>query len=140
VTLGALVTLWLGACSGDGATGPGGIPATPEGTYALNTVDSKPLPFMMYSDTGFTLEVTAGSIAITSNGKWVSKITSRETVAGFASTYIDSTWGTWVVAGGTATFTNAESQVISNVSWTATEVTVNDVDGTTTRKIVYKKS
>lgn len=95
---------------------------------------------MMYSDTGFTLEVTAGSIAITANGRWVSKITSRETVAGYASTYIDSTWGTWTAANRLATFINTETQVTSSVSWTATEVTVNEIEGTTARKIVYKKN
>jgi hypothetical protein len=148
VTLAALTTLWLGACGSDGGTtgpngpnGPNGpsAPATPEGNFTLNMIDSKTLPFSMYADTGYTLEIMGGSIAITANGKWVSKITSRETVAGFASTYNDSTFGTWVVSGTTASFTNTETAVVSNVTWTASDVTVNEVSGSVTRKIVYKK-
>lgn len=140
LTLSVLTMLWLGACGKDGATGLNGAPATPEGMYSLSTIETKSLPYTMYADTGYTLEITSGLISITSDGKWVSKITSRETVAGFASVYIDSTFGTWTVAASTAAFTNTETQVISNVSWTARDVTVNEVDGAVTRRIVYRKS
>ena len=138
MTLGALVTLWLGACSGD-ATGPD-VPATPEGSYSLSTIEAKPLPYSMYADTGYTLEVTSGSLAINSNGKWVSKITSRETVAGNVSTYVDSTFGTWIVAQGAATLTNAETSTTSSATWTKADVTVSEVDGSVTLKVVYRKN
>jgi hypothetical protein len=139
VTLGAALTLWLGACSGDSATGPK-VPATPEGNYSLTSVDARAVPYMMYSDTGFTLEVTAGSIAINSNGKWVAKVTSRETIAGYASMYVDSTFGTWTSASGAATLINTETQATASATWTATEVTINQVEGTTTRKVIYRRN
>jgi hypothetical protein len=151
--------LWLGgvaaavlaitACGkGDSPTGPGGAPATPVGAYTLLTIDAKELPFTMYSDTGYTLEIQSGSLSVTSTagtttgGKWVAKVIQRETVAGFVSTYNDSTFGTWTLPAGatTAVFTNAESNTASSVTWTSADATVTDVDGTTTHRSVYKRN
>jgi hypothetical protein len=138
----------MGACGkADSPTGPGGTPvapppATPVGSYTLQTIDAKAMPYTMYAEPDYTLQVASGTIAITTNGKWVSKFVTTETVAGNVSTYSDSTYGTWTVATGTtvAVFINSETSVTSNGSWTAIDVTVNDVDGATIRKIVYKKN
>jgi hypothetical protein len=137
MTLGLLATLSLSACSGDGATAPG---ATLVGNYTLSTIDSKPLPYSVFADTGYTLDIVSGSLSIDSNGKWVSKITSRETVAGYMSTYNDSTFGTWTAASGTATLMNVETSVGSSATWTQADVTVSEVDGANTRKVVYRKN
>jgi hypothetical protein len=136
-TLIALGTL-LQACGG--GDGPSGVPATPQGEYTLNMIEQKALPYAWYTEPDYSLEVTAGSISIKADGKWVAKITSRETVAGFVSTYNDSTFGTWTSANGTASLTNAESSTISSATWTGADVTVTDVEGTTTRKILYRKN
>ena len=140
-TLGAIGTLLLVAACSDGPTGPS-IPPTPVGTFVLNTIESKALPYAMFADSGYKLEITSGTLAITVNGKWVSKITSRETVVGFASTYIDSSFGTWTVPSGatTAVLINTETNITSNATWTASDVTVNEVDGTIARKIVYRRN
>lgn len=141
MTLAMLGTLLQACGKGDsGGTGPNNPPATPAGNYTLNQIDSNTLPYKMYADTGYTLEVMSGSIAINANGKWVSKLTTRETVAGYASTYNDSTFGTWTAANGSASLTNAETTVISTATWTSADVTVSEVDGSKTRKIVYKKN
>ena len=131
------------ACSkGEGTTGVAAPPPTPVGNYTLSTIDAKTLPYMMYADTGYTLEVSGGTLAVTTAGKWVSKLTTRETVAGNVSTYSDSTFGTWSLPTGSkiAVFVNTETGVTSNATWTATDVTVNDVDGATTRKIIYRRN
>lgn len=127
------------AC-GDGSTGPGGS-GTAEGNYTLSTVDAKPLPYMMYSDTGYTLEVMSGSLAINVGGKWVAKFVQRETVAGNVSTYSDSTFGTWTLSSASQTVTlfNTETSVSASATWTASDITVTEVDGTVTRKIVYRR-
>ena len=135
----------MSACGkGDSPTGPAVTPPppTPVGSYTLNTIDAKTLPYTMYADTGYTLQVASGTISIATTGKWVSKFVTTETVAGNVSTYSDSTYGTWTVATGStvAVFINSETNVTSNGSWTAVDVTVNDVDGTTIRKIVYRKN
>lgn len=133
------------ACSkGEGPTGPA-IPATPVGTYTLLTIDTKALPYLMYADTGYTLEISSGTLTVTSGARWVSKIVQRETVAGNVSTYSDSTFGTWALptgstAPGSATFVNAETNASTTVTWTATDITVDDKDGTTTRRVVYRRN
>ncbi len=147
LTLGVAAVLAVTvACSGDGVTGPGSneppAPATPVGVYTLSTVDAKTLPWTMFADTGYTLEIQSGTLDISANGKWVSKVTSRETVAGFVSIYNDSTFGTWTVATGskTAVLTNAETNQTSNATWTATKATVVQLDGATSHTIVYTKN
>ena len=133
--------LAITACGGDGPTGPS-VPATPEGAFTLQTIDAKSLPFTMYADGAYTLEVQSGTLSITANGKWVAKATTRETVAGIVSVYNDSTFGTWTQVQGskTAALVNTESSTTSNATWGATDITVTEVDGTTTRRIVYRRN
>lgn len=136
------------ACAGgsDGKTGlptgpdgPGAA-STPVGEYALSTIDAQPMPYKMYDAPGYTLEILSGTISIMANGKWVSRLNSRETVDGFASAYNDSTFGTWTGAAGSASLTNQETNVVSSATFTQTEITVTDVDGTTKRKSLYRKT
>ncbi|MDA1081207.1 MAG: hypothetical protein O2973_05945 [Gemmatimonadetes bacterium] len=152
------LTLWTAAvlavtsaCSaGKDVTAPGGSdnpggsngPATPVGSYTLSTVDAKPLPWTMYADTGYTLQLQSGTLAITADGKWVSKVVSLENVAGNLSTYSDSTFGTWTVAPGakTAVITNVETNSTSSATWTSTAATVVQLDGATSHTIVYTKN
>lgn len=140
-TLAAIGMLWLGACAGESATGPS-TPVTPEGSFTLSTIDSKVLPFSMFADTGYTLEVLSGSLTVTPDHRWVSRMTTRETVAGNVSTYSDSTFGTWSATQGstTASLLNTETNVISNATWTSTDITVTDVDGGVTRRILYLRN
>lgn len=149
VTLTTLITLTLAACSGDKMTGPNQAPApaTPVGAYTLTTVDAKGLPWTMYAATGYTLEIQGATLNVTADGKWASKSVTRETVAGFVSTYTDSTFGTWAAAAGTASsattktavFTNAETSQASSVSWTVTGLTVQQLDGATTHAYAYAR-
>ena len=140
-----LALLAVTACSkGEGATGPS-VPTTPQGDYSLRTIDAKALPYTMYADTGYTLEIQSGTLTVTTGGRWVSKIVQRETVAGTVSTYSDSTFGIWALpmgstAPGTATFLNAETNVSTTVTWTATDITIDDKDGAVIRRVVYRRS
>lgn len=117
-------------------------PGTPVGTYTISTIDAKALPWTMYADTGYTLEVQSGTLSITADAKWVAKTTTRETVAGFVSIYNDSTFGTWATSGGgkTAVLTNVESGSTSSVTWTTTAATVVQLDGATSHTIIYTKN
>jgi hypothetical protein len=147
VTVVAIVALIASACAGDTVAAPGDppgdqTPATPVGSYTLVTVDAKALPWTMFADTGYTLEVQGATLAITSDGKWVSKVVQRETVAGFVSTYNDSTFGTWTATASSksAVLTNAETATTSSAAWTATGLTVQQLDGATTRAYAYTRS
>ena len=141
VIAGAVLTVTAACGKSDGPTGPS-TPATPEGTYTLTSIDAHAMPYTMFADTGYTLEIQSGTLTVAAGGRWVSKIVQRETVAGFVSTYSDSTFGTWSVPVGTKTavFTNTETKTASNVTWTSGDITVNDVDGATTRKVLYKRN
>lgn len=141
MTLAAAGMLWLGGCAGESATGPS-TPVTPEGSFTLSTIDSRVLPYSMFADTGYTLEVTSGTLSITPNQRWVARMTTRETVAGNVSTYSDSSFGTWSATQGstTAALLNAETNVISNATWTLTDITVTDVNSGVTRQIRYLRN
>lgn len=117
----ALVVL-LAACGE--VTGP----KSPVGTYALSSVDAKPLPATMYADTGYTVEVTAGTIALTADLKYTSSVTTRETVDGNVSTYIDRFSGTWAQAGSTITLTPTRGPTQS-ATLSGTRLTVTQSDG-----------
>jgi hypothetical protein len=143
--------LTLAGCSGsDKMTGPSEppAPATPAGAYMLATVDAKGLPWTMYAATGYTLEIQSATLNVTADGKWVSKSVTRETVDGFVSIYTDSTFGTWTVTGAVASnaatksamFTNAETSQTSSITWTATGLTVQQLDGATTHAFAYTRN
>lgn len=140
-TLVAIGMLWLGACASESATGPS-TPSTPEGSFSLSMIDTKALPYSMFADTGYALDVMSGSLSITPDRKWVSRMTTRETVAGNVSTYSDSAFGTWsTVQGSTsASLLNAETNVISAATWTSTDITVTDVTNGVTRRILYRRN
>lgn len=140
-TLVAMGMLWLGACASESATGPS-TPVTPEGSFSLSMIDTKALPYSMFADTGYALDVMSGSLSITPDRKWVSRMTTRETVAGNVSTYSDSAFGTWsTVQGSTsASLLNAETNVISTATWTITDITITDVTNGVTRRILYRRN
>jgi hypothetical protein len=134
----------MAACSNGGPTGPGDdtTPPTPVGAYTLARVDQQALPWTMYSASDYTLEVQAATLTITADGKWVSKYTTRETVAGFVSIYADSSFGTWTATASTkiAVLTNAETLETSSASWTAGSVTVQQLDGATVHVYNYDRN
>lgn len=110
------------ACSKDNApTSPTKNPSptdTVAGSFALSTVDTKALPFAIASDPGnYSLEITAGTAVLQSTGQFTMTITSRETVAGYASTYIDSTSGTWTQQAGAVVFTIPATSATSVAAW-----------------------
>jgi hypothetical protein len=130
----------IAACKGD-ATGPG-VPRTPVGNYAMTSINQRTLPFPMYSDTLYSLDVESGTLAITTDGKWWAKTTTRENVAGNISTYVDSTFGTWTQPSGstsTAVLLNTETQTTANASWTSSDLTLVQVESGTTYTILYRR-
>lgn len=103
-------------------------PTTPVGTFTLATVNTKALPATMYADTGYTVEVTAGSITVTADKKYAGSVTVRETVDGKASIYVDHPAGSWTQAGNAITLTPTGGAAQSG-TWSATSLTVTTSDG-----------
>lgn len=105
------------------------VQKSPEGNYAIATVNGKPLPAALFSDTGgYTLEITSGSLSLTSDGKYSSVMGFRQTLPGAVSTYSDSTGGTWVRNGGNVQFTETSTGLMLTAAWADSRITVTDTN------------
>jgi hypothetical protein len=122
----AAASIFLVACGSDSSpTGPGGQ-KSPNGSYAISTINAAPLPVAIFSDTGgFKLEVTSGTITLTATGTFTIVTNFRETLPGVNDTYTDSTGGTWAMTPGTSTivFTNSADNTQDQATWTSGQLT-----------------
>jgi hypothetical protein len=93
------------ACGGD-STGPNGsLP----GTYNLQTVDTRPVPVVLFEDADYKLEITSGSFAITSGSSFTESLIIKETdSSGSLSTPVTCT-GTYTRSGNTLVLTEPET-------------------------------
>ena len=124
----AVVSTFLAACGSDsGTTGPGGPSnKTPNGSYAISTINAAALPVAIFSDTGgFKLEVMSGTITLNAGGTYSIVTNYRETLPGVSDLYSDSTGGTWAMPSGssTITFTNASDSTTDQATWAAGQLT-----------------
>jgi len=125
------------ACGGD-ATGPD-APSGASGSYAISTINAKALPVALFADGSFTYEVTAGTLTLTSDSKYSVVTTFRQTVPGNVSTFVDSTGGTWSLAGTTVTFVNSQDASTDKAEWVSGKLTFTVTDGPATNTYVYVK-
>lgn len=132
-TVSFVAVVVVAACGGDSGSAPTQPPSTPVGAYVLQSVNGKPLPVAIASDTNYTFEVTAGSLAFTSDGKYASVRTYRQTILGDVETFIDSTAGTWSQNGAAAQAVDSVDAVNAAVTWTAAQLTWTETD--TARKV-----
>lgn len=130
----AVTAAAVAACGGDsGSAAPPPPPATPVGSFALQTVNGKALPVAIASDTNYTFEVTGGSLAVTSDGRYASVRTYRQTILGDVETFIDSTAGTWMQSGSSVQLADSVDATNASATWTATQLTWTEAD--TSRKV-----
>ena len=112
------------ACSD--SSGPN-VQKSPEGNYTIATVNGRTVPAPLFSDTGgYMLEITSGSLSLTSDGKYSSVMGFRQTLPGSVSSYSDSTGGTWVRTGGNVQFTETSTGFTLTAVWTNGRITVTD--------------
>jgi hypothetical protein len=125
------------ACGGD-ATSPGtpSGPTSPTGSYSMSTVNGKPLPFTMFSDTNYRYEVTAGTLSLTGDGKATVWMTYRQTVVTNVETFVDSSSGTWTRSGSAVSFAWPDSSH-ETATWANGQLSVAHVDGSVTTTYVY---
>ena len=123
----AAAAVFLVACGSDSSpTGPGGsTQKTPNGSYAISTINSAQLPVAIFSDTGgFKLEVMSGTITLSTGGTYSIITNYRETLPGVSDTYTDSTVGTWAMTGGsTVVFTSTADSTQDQATWTSGQLT-----------------
>jgi len=127
-----------GACGGDSPSGPA-TPKTPDGSYSMSTVNGKAPPVAIFSDTNYMYEVTSGSLALTTDGKYSIVTKFRQTIPGNVSNFVDSTGGTWVLSGASITFTNADDKSTDTATWANSQLTFTETDGNTTTTFVYAR-
>ncbi len=137
VCAGTIAALALAACGGD-ASGPN-VSKTPEGSYNISTVNGKTLPAAIFSEPDFKLEVTSGSLVLTSDGKYSTVTTTRQTVPDNVSTFVDSTAGTWVLTGSQVQFTDGQDGSKVSATWGNGQLTFSETDGGVTTTLVYTK-
>lgn len=112
----------LAACGSDSATGPS-TQKSPAGAYAIASINAGALPVAIFSDTGgFRLEVTSGTISLTSGGQYSIVTSYREILTGVSDTYTDSTSGTWTLnsATNTVVFTDGSDGSTDQATWSNT--------------------
>jgi hypothetical protein len=139
-----VVAVSMAACGSDSSVAPSGPPAptvltTPAGSYDISTINAKSLPVAIFSDTGgYTFEVTSGTLILTADGKYSTKLGMRQTIAGKVDQFTDSTGGTWVLSGTTVTFTNSQDQSTDKADWSNTgKLTFVEIEGKATNTYVY---
>ncbi|HEU4721760.1 MAG TPA: hypothetical protein VFS59_10400 [Gemmatimonadaceae bacterium] len=123
-----LAVVTVAACTDTSA------PLSPDGDYALSQINGKGLPYRMYSDTNFTLDVTRSALSLKTDGTFYVTLTSEERVEGFLSTYVDSVGGVWRQDGEAITLTMSDSTRQSG-TWAGTTLTI--VDATTVPSTTY---
>lgn len=136
----AVALVAAAACGGDSPSGPGSGDQSPVGSYTIATVNAKPLPFAMFSDTNYLYEVTSGSLALTADGKYQSVMHFRQTIPGDVSLFVDSTAGSWVASGATITLTDGADSTVDSATFGAGKLTFTESNGVATNVYVYARS
>lgn len=130
------------ACSKDGASPS--QPVVPDtinmrGTYVLATVDAKNLPVTILSDTNYSLDITAATLALQAGGRFVVATTTRETVATHPSMYLDSVRGTWTLSGSKVTLTDQLDGSVTTATWDGSHMTYVQMFDVATNTYAYIK-
>jgi hypothetical protein len=119
----------LAACSAERSTAPA-APTTPDGNYTLTSIAGKALPYIVYSDTGYSVVVTRGTLSLATSRHFDIAINSTETFAGATTPYVDRTSGNWTTTNGSSsvTLTPALGAVIPAI-WSGTKLTITQPEG-----------
>ncbi len=137
----ALAALVMLAACGDSATGPkppsANDPAA--GTFALTTVNAQPLPFTLFNEAGFRLVFAASTLALQTDGQFVLAESTVETVAGFASTYVDTVRGTWTQNVGTIAMRSTDGAT-TNATWDGRQIALDLVSEGQQLRTIYRKN
>jgi hypothetical protein len=101
-------------------------------------VNATGLPFNLFNETGYVLEISSSTVALQSGGQFILAMTTREIVDGFPSTYVDSTRGTWTQNAGAVTLT-ANGGAASNATWDGVKLSFPMESESRLLALVYNK-
>jgi len=147
-TIAIFLMVLLAACGASDAsvspvsgTPSSGLPqSNPLGTYNVSSINAKALPVAIFTDSNYTYEVTAGTMSLTTGGKYVSKMTFRQTIDGRVDVFVDSTFGTWTVSGAMLTFKDGQDPTLTDrATWEGNSGTLTflEAQGKATNTYVY---
>jgi hypothetical protein len=102
-------------------------------------VNTQPLPFSLFNETGFRLDFTAASLVLQADGKYFMAQTTVETVAGYASTYEDTLRGNWTQNAGSLSIRGNDSTVIA-ATWDGREIQLTMNSEGQSLRSVFRKS
>lgn len=141
LAIGVGLAVLAAACGGDSSGGPSEPTGpTPIGAYSITTVNGKTLPVAVFNEPSYKYEVTAGSISLTSDGKYTVVTNFRQTIPGNVSMFTDSTFGTWSQSGPQINLVNAQDTSMRDQgTWAGSQLTFALSDGKVTTTYVYTK-
>lgn len=120
-----LVALLLAAVTFLAACGDSTGPTSPDGAYLLSSINGSALPYRMYSDTNFSVDVTRSALTLNTDGSFFVTLTSEERVESNLSVYVDSVGGVWKQEGEVILLTMSDSTKQS-ATWAGTTLTIAD--------------
>jgi hypothetical protein len=94
------------ACGGDSGTGP---KATLPGSYNMTTVNTNPVPVIVYQDATYKLELVSGTFVVADNGTYTESVVIRETDSTGPLVTPIACPGTYTRSGNTLSLTEPES-------------------------------
>ncbi len=138
--LGAAALVSVAACGSGGeppTSPPPTAPATPVGSYTIQTVNGKTLPATLYADGAYLYEVTIGTIALGSDAKYSITTTYRQTVPGSVETFVTNDAGSWTQTGSSIQLVSDADGTTDSAVWDKGVLTFAESDGTSTMTFVY---
>lgn len=126
----------IAACGSDSTTGPSSSSSSPVGSYTISTVNGKTLPTSLYADGSISYDVTAGTMKLTSDGKFLAITNYRQTVPGSIENFVDSIGGTWT-ASGSAIQVTVDDGTSASATWDKTSLTLTSTDAGISVVVVY---
>lgn len=103
----ALLAFAAACGGGDGVSEPVSV----AGTYTLQSVNGAPLPFVLFDESGYKLELTAASYVLTGAGTFTNSATFRETEGGAVLTSTETFTGQYTLSASIVTFTDSDGEV-----------------------------
>lgn len=102
---GVFAMIAMAACGGNDGINE---PETIAGKYVLKTVNNQPMPFVVFEEPGYKLEVTYSDYVLSNNGTFTNNVTWRETDQGVVTTEQDASSGTYTANGSTLSFVSPD--------------------------------
>lgn len=126
-----VLALVLAACGSDASTAP----TTVAGTWALQTINAAPLPFVVAQSGADKAEVLADTLKLSAAGSAIESTTIRTTLNGVVNTQTLADTGSYTVNGSAVTLLSTTEGSALMGTWSGNTITAS-VEGFT---FVYKR-